>query len=318
MAYSAAGSRCRLSTSPRKPSYPIVVLMTLTQEPLVRVEHVTLRYPGVLILTGPSSCGKGEIAKALSRIMSIPTGCHLSMGEILRNVIERTKVDTEYREIVGTQFGIRSDVNIFECSDSTEELSEKVRSHMPSLERFHNRSGMAQFTSQLEWLEYCTMSGLLVPNRWTQALISGHIEHTPLLRTVPFILDGYPRTIVAASHLLETLRRVGIPVLKVLHLSISRQEMLSRARHRGRADDDDKSLLSRYAFYTDSVQPSVDYLKKELGSENIALIDAHQPVYDTIDGEPTLNRKLSIQNVVVSALRSLGVPRIVIKDLIEE
>jgi adenylate kinase family enzyme len=176
---------------------------------------------------------------------------------------------------------------------------------------------MDVFTSQLEWLEYCTMNGLLVPNRWTQDLIAAHIEHTPALRNSAFILDGYPRTVAAAKHLLELLRRVDIPVSMVLHLSISKQEMISRARLRGRQDDDEQALLSRYNFYVESVQPSVDFLKLELGPERVALIDAHQPVYEGSGAQRRLKLEDSISNVVTSVLLSIGVPAMVIRDLLD-
>jgi len=45
---------------------------------------------------------------------------------------------------------------------------------------------------------------------------------------------------------------------------------------RRRADDDDASLRSRYELYVDKVQPSVDYLKVELGSQSVALYGSGQ------------------------------------------
>ena len=101
-------------------------------------------------------------------------------------------------------------------------------------------------------------------------------------------------------------------MLKVLHLSISKQEMLHRAGIRGRIDDDTQSLLKRYEFYVENVQPSVDYLKEALGTDAIVLVDAHQPHYDDKGGEKIFNLQQSIDNVVRSALRGLGVPRFVI------
>ena len=74
----------------------------------------------------------------------------------------------------------------------------------------------------------------------------------------PFILDGYPRTVAAAQHLLGFLGSVGLPVLKVLHLSISKAEMSARAGKRGRADDNEEALRRRFEFYVENVQPSVD------------------------------------------------------------
>ena len=283
----------------------------------VRVDRVSMRGHGVVILTGPSSCGKGEVAAALCRVMSIPPKDHLSMGEILRNAFQKAKSDASFASLLSKTYRISADVNIFDCVDTTEDLTRKVLNYVPDMEVYFKRTQMDKFTSQLDWLEYCTMNGLLVPNRWTQDFIAAHIEHSPTLRHSPFILDGYPRTVKAAKHLLEFLERLEIPVIKVLHLSISRQEMLSRALGRGRADDDEASLMSRFQFYIENVQPSVDYMKMELGSEAIALIDAHQPVYKEIDGKKVLQLEESIFNVVAGALRSLGVPRIIVKDLLE-
>jgi adenylate kinase family enzyme len=282
----------------------------------IRVDKISMRHPGVVILTGPSSCGKGEVAAALCRVMSIAPSDHLSMGEILRSSFQNAKSDPSYAKLLSERYQISATSNIFECVDTTDDLSRKVRNYLPQLEKYFGRSGMDNFTSQLEWLEFCTMNGLLVPNRWTQNFIAAHIEHAPGLRSRPFILDGYPRTVAAAKHLLEFLRRLNIPVIKVLHLSISRQEMIQRAKHRGRADDDEASLLSRFQFYIENVQPSVDYLKMELGSDAIVLIDAHQPVYVERDGHKVLALKESISNVVSSALRGLGVPRVILKDIL--
>ncbi|MFP6655199.1 MAG: nucleoside monophosphate kinase, partial [Myxococcota bacterium] len=177
------------------------------------------------------------------------------------------------------------------------------------------------FISQLDWLEFCTVSGLLIPNRWTQDLISADIERVtsgqPDGYDHPFILDGYPRTVAAAEHLLAFLRGANIPILKVLHLSISKAEMSARAGKRGRSDDHAEALRSRFEFYIENVQPSVDYLKTELGGDAVALIDAHQPAYVETDGQRVFHLRRSIGNVVAASLRALGVPRSVVLDLIE-
>lgn len=281
----------------------------------IEIERVRLRGPGAVILTGPSSCGKGEVAAALCRVLSIARGAHLSMGEILRSTVARARSDAAYARRLAEDHEVSDEASIFACADTSEELSHKVRAHAPALEAYFKRPGMAERTSQLEWLEFCTRHGLLVPNRWTQEFVAAHLETSVELRTDPFILDGYPRTVAAAEHLLSLLRRLGIPVIKVLHLSISKQEMLWRARLRRRADDDEASLRSRYDFYVEKVQPSVDHLKMELGSHSVALIDAHQPVYREVDGDKRLDLAASIANVAVSALRALGMPGGVARDL---
>lgn len=297
---------------------------------LVRVERIALRGPGVVILTGPSSCGKGEVAGALCDLVSIDPTRHLSMGEILRTTAERSKSDAAFGRLLADKYALSRDTSIFDCIDTNDELVEKVKRHLPDLERHFGRtpsrfisddvSGKTH-VSQLDWLEFCTDRGLLIPNRWTQDLISAEIDRALAAdtegRDSPFILDGYPRTVQAARHLLAYLKSVKLPVLKVLHLSISKAEMSARAGKRGRSDDNTEALKRRFDFYVESVQPSVDYLKTELGGDRVALIDAHQPAFDAVDGRHVFNLSRSIDNVVSSSLRAMGVPFVVVRDLLE-
>lgn len=297
---------------------------------LVRVERIALRGPGVVILTGPSSCGKGEVAAALCDLVSIDPARHLSMGEILRSTIERSKADPTFAKLLSEKYDLAANVSIFDCIDTNEELTQKVKRYLPDLERHFGRTPSrfisdelsgAPDVSQLEWLEFCTTRGLLIPNRWTQDLISAEIERAlgagDESTDGPFILDGYPRTVAAAQHLLGFLEGVGVPVLKVLHLSISKAEMSARAGKRGRADDNEEALRRRFDFYVENVQPSVDYLKTELGGDRIALIDAHQPAWDDASGDRVFDLHRSIDNVVSSSLRALGVPGVIVNDLLE-
>ena len=161
-----------------------------TPRSLVRVERIALRGPGVVILTGPSSCGKGEVAAALCDLISIDPKRHLSMGEILRSTVERSKSDSTFARLLADKYALSHETSIFDCLDTNDELVEKVRRHLPDLERHFGRrpsrfiseevSGKAE-VSQLDWLEFCTDRGLLIPNRWTQDLISAEID--PSLNT---------------------------------------------------------------------------------------------------------------------------------------
>src|SRR4051812_9445684 len=129
--------------------------------PLVRVEKVALRERGVVILTGPSSCGKGEVAAALCRVLSIDRQAHLSMGEILRSTVARSKSDAAFAATLAERYKLSASTSVFDCVDTTDELSRKVRAHLDGLGRHFGRPTMGDFTSQLEWLEYCTVNGLL-------------------------------------------------------------------------------------------------------------------------------------------------------------
>ncbi|HWK43694.1 MAG TPA: nucleoside monophosphate kinase [Stellaceae bacterium] len=283
------------------------------------IRDIEIAGSGVIILTGPSSCGKGEIAKAMCELLSIGRDRWLSMGDILRHTYERARAP-DFVHLLQDRYSISDDAPILDCLDTTPDLSRKVEEQAAPLAAAlaAKRGAPADWrtASQLDWLEYCTTHGLLVPNRWTQALIAAHIEQLPDLDSKIFLLDGYPRTRVAAKHLLDDLAALNLPVLKVLHLSISKQEMLHRAGMRGRIDDDPASLLKRYEFYIESVQPSVDYLKEQLGADRIALIDAHQPHYGLRNGTHGFDLERSIENVVRSALRGLGLPRFVIDRMI--
>lgn len=294
---------------------------------LVRVETIALNGPGVVILTGPSSCGKGEVANALCELLSIDPERHLSMGVILRTTVERAKNNDDYASLLAERYSLSNSVSMFDSIDTNDDLSEKVRRYLPELETYFGRKPNTDKAdaSQLEWLEFCTLRGLLIPNRWTQNLISAEIDTILQSKSAdstdgyktPFILDGYPRTVAAAEHLLNYLNSVNVPVLKVLHLSISKAEMSARAGKRGRADDHAEALRSRFEFYVENVQPSVDYMKSELGGECISLIDAHQPAYIEENGKRTFHLQDSINNVISTALRALGVPRVIVRDLIE-
>jgi adenylate kinase family enzyme len=274
------------------------------------IETIGLR---AIIITGPSSCGKGEVAKALSARLGISTGRWLSMGAILREVCDGVN-DPANVTVLRDRHGISDTASIFSTPDISDSLRAKIGRNRPGLEKmFAARSGRRirsdwEATTALDWLEYCTAHGLLVPNRWTQELIAARIANASAAGTGPIIFDGYPRTIAAAEHLLDVLARDNITVWKVLHLSISKQEMLHRAGLRQRADDDASALLKRYEFYVDSVLPSIDYMKDRLGTELVALIDAHQPSFDTAEGVRTLNLSRSIDNVVRATLQALSIP----------
>ena len=158
-----------------------------TPQSLVRIERIALRGPGTVILTGPSSCGKGEVASALCEILSIDRKRHLSMGEILRSTVARAKQEPGFSSMLEGKYALSQEVNVFDCIDTSPELSEKVKRHLDDLEQYFGRTPSRfissevsgePFVSQLDWLDFCTARGLLIPNRWTQDLIAAEIERT--------------------------------------------------------------------------------------------------------------------------------------------
>lgn len=89
-----------------------------------------------------------------------------------------------------------------------------------------------KFVSQLEWLEFCVENGLLIPDEWTVNIINALLENSPELHNGIFILDGYPRTVVAAENLLKTFNHLNISIIRVLHLFITKEQMSVRTYNR--------------------------------------------------------------------------------------
>ncbi|EQB87681.1 adenylate kinase family enzyme [Clostridium punense] len=267
------------------------------------IDKVRVQGDGAILLIGPSGCGKGEIAKSLCNFLSIPQERHLSMGDILRRTITKANKNEEFKCTLGERYKISSNVSIFDKGKNTPEVIKKAESYFNDIVLF---LGLHSNTiSQFHWLEFCVGNGLLIPDHWAASIISSLFESTPELCKGLFILDGYPRTEVAAEKLLNTFQNLNISIIKVLHLFITKEQMKARAYNRRRIDDTEDSLERRYEFYVDKVQPCADYLKRHLGRTMVSLVDAHQPVYNE-DG--SLKVEESIEKVVNNVLEELGIP----------
>lgn len=271
----------------------------------VLVESIRVKGSGAIILTGPSSCGKGEVANQLRKFLSIPEELHFSMGNILRTTIDKARTDSDFRELLSATYSISDDKPPYQPgveSPISEEKFEKYRDRIVAY--FHKKE-----ISQLDWLEFCVNNGLLIPDNWTVNIINAVFGSTVGLNDKIFIIDGYPRTETAARELLDTFERFDIPLLKIIHLSITKNEMKKRASLRNRTDDTDEGLERRYRFYIENVQPSIDYMKVRVGADKVKLIDAHQAVW--VDGK--LDLDTSIKNVVYSVVRALDLPSYILE-----
>ncbi len=122
----------------------------------------------------------------------------------------------------------------------------------------HLAPQLAEFASPLEYLRHCVMNGLLIPDAWTQAVIDLRLEHAP---AGLWLLDGYPRTVGAAQHLITALERKGIALLGVVHLRVLNEVAMQRLLARGRSDDRESAILERLEFYHFSVLPTLEWLE---------------------------------------------------------
>ncbi len=268
----------------------------------IKIEKVSVEGSGIIILTGPSSCGKGEIAKSLRNLLSISSNQHLSMGDILRNTISKARKDKDFNFKLTTVYEISDEISIFDAEKNIEDVYSKAMNHTKDLKKFFSNK---KEITQLDWLEFCVANGLLIPDQWTVNIINANFEQNDDFGHNIYILDGYPRTVKAAEELIKVTEKMNIPIIKVIHLSITKNEMIKRAMGRNRIDDDIESLERRYQFYIDNVQPSIDYLKERLGSSKVDLIDAHQAIYN---GNREIDLEKSVKQVAIDVMKSLGLP----------
>ena len=156
----------------------------------ITVEKVRVDGNGVILLTGPSGCGKGEIAKALCKFLSIPEERHLSMGVILRKTVDKAKEDEEFKIILAEKYNISKNVSIFDTQKNGPKLVKKAEDNHEDVISFLGITN--NFVSQFDWLEFCVANGLLIPDEWTVMIIDALLESSPELKKGIFILDGYP------------------------------------------------------------------------------------------------------------------------------
>jgi adenylate kinase len=184
---------------------------------------------GVFLLLGASGSGKGTLAKQLLELGIVKH--HISMGDLLRGMIKRIENNP----------------------DASTKLEQQLADPTPN-----------DFSSKMAYLEHCVKNGLLIPDSWTEFIIEHELIHRSALQTTPWVMDGYPRRVKAAKHLLESLNKLEIPVLAVIHLSISLPQMQKRLLARGRNDDTIKAIENRFAFYQEHVLPTLEFLGNQV------------------------------------------------------
>ena len=200
---------------------------------------------GVFLLLGASGSGKGTIAKQLLALGIVKH--HISMGELLRAMLERIRNSPEERS----------------------KLEPELADPIPN-----------GFSSKVAYFEHCVTNGLLIPDSWTELIIEHELLHRPELQTQPWAMDGYPRRIEAAEHLLESLGKLGIPVLAAIQLSISLPQMQKRLLARGRSDDSSDAIGNRFKFYQDQVLPTLEFL-----AEKVKLHQIETQTFETSNAE---------------------------------
>ncbi|MGD9619937.1 MAG: adenylate kinase [Mycolicibacterium sp.] len=105
-------------------------------------------------------------------------------------------------------------------------------------------------------------AGDLVPATLTNALVDDRLDDADV--SDGFILDGYPRSVEQAKALDDMLARRNLALDAVLEFRVPEEELVSRLKGRGRADDTEEVIRNRFRVYRDETAPLLDHYRGEL------------------------------------------------------
>ncbi|AMO60177.1 adenylate kinase [Mycolicibacterium phlei] len=111
-------------------------------------------------------------------------------------------------------------------------------------------------------------AGDLVPAELTNRLVEDRIDQPDAANG--FILDGYPRSVEQAKALDDMLKARNTKIDAVLEFKVSEDELFTRLKARGRADDTEDVIRNRMQVYRDETYPLLEYYK----DSNLQTIDA--------------------------------------------
>ncbi|MDA4109244.1 adenylate kinase [Mycolicibacterium holsaticum] len=111
-------------------------------------------------------------------------------------------------------------------------------------------------------------AGDLVPSELTNKLVEDRITQPDAAQG--FILDGYPRSVEQAEALDEMLTQRNTKLDAVLEFVVSEEELFTRLKARGRADDTEEVIHNRMQVYRDETQPLLEYYR----DNNLQTVDA--------------------------------------------
>ena len=110
-------------------------------------------------------------------------------------------------------------------------------------------------------------AGDLVPASLTNALVDDRLDDEDA--QAGFILDGFPRSVEQAEALDQMLAKRDLSLDAVLEFRVPEEELVSRLKGRGRADDTEDVIRNRFKVYRDETAPLLDYY-----SETLTTVDA--------------------------------------------
>lgn len=76
-----------------------------------------------------------------------------------------------------------------------------------------------------------------------------------------FVLDGFPRTSAQADWLLSQVKHGQLHVAAVIHITASEEAVKKRLLSRGRPDDNEQAIGSRFQEYEEQIKPILEHFK---------------------------------------------------------
>ncbi|MDY6995448.1 MAG: adenylate kinase [Actinomycetota bacterium] len=110
-------------------------------------------------------------------------------------------------------------------------------------------------------------AGDLVPATLTNALVDDRLNDEDAAGG--FILDGFPRSVEQAKALDDMLKKRSLSLDAVLEFRVPEEELVTRLKGRGRADDTEDVIRNRFKVYRDETAPLLDYY-----SDTLVTVDA--------------------------------------------
>ena len=100
-----------------------------------------------------------------------------------------------------------------------------------------------------------------MPSELTNKLVEDRIEQPDAADG--FILDGYPRSVAQAQALDDMLKNHNTKLDAVLEFAVSEEELFTRLKARGRADDTEDVIRNRMQVYRDETRAVAGVLQPQ-------------------------------------------------------
>ncbi|HEY5549704.1 MAG TPA: nucleoside monophosphate kinase [Candidatus Saccharimonadales bacterium] len=153
-------------------------------------------------------------------------------------------------------------------SQQAERLIAKL--HCPYL----STSKLIREKNNLQWDKLIT-AGHLLPDDDIFSLLEPELEKIDAANA-EFILDGAPRSIGQAEWLIAKIKAGSLKFTAIIHLDVSKEVVLQRLLSRGRYDDKEEVIATRFEQYDKLTVPVLKYFQQQ--GYPVSEVDGSPPI----------------------------------------